>query len=164
MLTVQASNRLLREAHAEIKQVAPQRLLIAALDIGKDINVPHIVTGVGETLLAPMKLSTLASGYQFFVGKLDQFIATGDYDLVIIGHEPTLIVDHPWSMNLVSHYRANMLGGAEPLMRYRLLGPNLIKKGLAHCRRQSDMMDVYVITNLLAEGIGNPYPLLDSYS
>ena len=78
MLTVQANNRLLREAHAEIKQIAPQRLLIAALDIGKDINVPHIVTGVGQTLLAPMKLSTLASGYQFFVGKLDQFSDISD--------------------------------------------------------------------------------------
>ena len=167
MLTVQASNRLLREAHAEIQQIAPQRLLIAALDIGKDINVPHIVTGAGQTLLAPMKLSTLATGYQFFVGKLDQFIATGDYDLVIIGHEPTGIYHQPWSMNLVEHYQPNMLGQAEPLMRYRLLTPNLVKKErerTTHRRRKSDIIDVYAMTNLLAEGIGNPYPVLDSAS
>ncbi len=167
MLTVQASNRLLREAHAEIRQIAPQRLLIAALDIGKDINVPHIVTGVGETLLAPRKLSTLASGYQFFVGKLDQFIATGDYDLVLLGHEPTGIYHQPWSMNLVEHYRPNMLGQVEPLMRYRLLTPNLVKKErerTTHRRRKSDIIDVYAMTNLLAEGIGNPYPVLDSAS
>lgn len=167
MLTVQASNRLLREAHAEIKQIAPSRLLIAALDIGKDINVPHIVTGVGETLLAPRKLSTLASGYQFFVGKLDQFIATDDYDLVLLGHEPTGIYHQPWSMNLVQHYRANMLGEVEPLMRYRLLTPNLVKKErerTTHRRRKSDIIDVYAMTNLLAEGIGNPYPVLDSAS
>jgi len=167
MLTVQASNRLLREAHAEISQIAPERLLIAALDIGKDINVPHIVTGVGQTLLAPVKLSTLARGYQFFVGKLDLFIATGDYDLVILGHEPTGIYHQPWSMNLVQHYRANMLAQAEPLMRYRLLTPNLVKKErerTTHRRRKSDIIDVYAMTNLLAEGIGNPYPVLDSAS
>ena len=164
MLTVKTSNRLLRESHAEIQQVAPERLLIAALDIGKDINVAHIVTGAGQTLLAPMKLSTKAFGYQFFVGELDLFMATGDYDLVIVGHEPTGIYHQPWSINLVEHYRANMLGEVKPLMRYRLLGPNLLLSWLAHRRRQSDILDVHVITNLLAEGIGNPYPLLDNPS
>ncbi len=164
MLTVKASNRLLRESHAEIQQVAPERLLIAALDIGKDINVPHIVTAAGQTLLAPMKLSTTRKGYQFFVGKLDQFMATGHYDLVIIGHEPTGIYHQPWSINLVEHYRANMLGEAEPLMRYRLLGPNLLLSSPTYRRHQSDILDVHVITNLLAEGIGNPYPLLDNLS
>ena len=164
MLTVQESNRLLPEAYAEIQPVAPSRLLIAALDISKDILVPHIVTAAGVTLLAPITLSTLTSGYQFFVSKLDQLIATGDYDLVILGHESSGVYHQPLRMNLVSHYRANMLGEKRPLMRYRLLGPDSVKKGLTYYRRQSDMIDIYAITNLLAKGIGDPCPLLDSQS
>jgi hypothetical protein len=51
--------------------LSPERVLIVALDIGKDVHVVYARTAAGRELLPPTKLATLASGWQTFTAHLD---------------------------------------------------------------------------------------------
>jgi transposase len=152
-------------AQAEIRCHAPHRVLLVALDIGKDVHVLTLRTAAGTVLLPPTELDTLASGFASLTALLDQHLASGAFDLVLLGHEPTGVYHEAWSAALLDRYREHLTDHALPPIRYRLLTPTLVKQERqrsTHRRRKTDAIDVAAIARLLADGAGNPVPLLDA--
>ena len=136
-----------------------ERLLLVALDIGKDVHVAHARTAAGATILAPTRLSTLAHGFDTFTAHLDAWLASGAYDLVRLGHEPTGVYHDAWSSALLARYRPHLVGEATPPLSYRLLVPNQVKaerQRQSHRRRKSDAIDAVAMVNLLANDHGTP--------
>jgi hypothetical protein len=149
---------------AEIRRYPPERVLIAALDIGKDVNVIYLRTAAELDLLAPTEVATLASGFKHVTTALDQHLASGAFDLAVLGHEPTGVYHEAWSAAFLDHYHASLTDQATPPLRYRLLTPLLVKRErgrTTHRARNTDAIDVHAIANLLADGLGNRVPLLD---
>lgn len=158
MTTVSTSPAL-----AEIRQVPPDQLLVAALDIGKDVNVVYLCTGAGRDLLPPTTVATLASGFAQVTVALDAQLSAGGFRLALLGHEPTGIYHEAWRAALSDRYRPYLSGAATPLLRYRLLVPHQVKQERerqGHRRRKTDQIDVRAIATLLADGCGHPVPLL----
>ncbi len=142
----------------EIRQYHPARVLIVALDIGKDVHHIYIRTGAYEELVAPTKIASLASGYQQVIDILDALLASGNYDLVLLGHEPTGVYHEAWSHALLTHYQAQRSGAATPVVRYRLLNPLLVKQERqrkTHRQRKRDTIDGLAIAELLGQGVGH---------
>lgn len=147
------------DALAEIRRYHPARILVVALDIGKDVHYLYLRTVAGVEVAAPRKISTLAAGYAQVIAQVDELLASGAYDLVLLGHEPTGVYHEAWSHALATHYHAHRTGQATPPLRYRQLNPVLVKQERqrkCHRRRKSDTIDVAAIAELLAAGVGNP--------
>ena len=156
-------SRSLRQARAEIRQLPPERVALAALDIGKNVHVGYLATLAGP-IMRPIKLPTLKVGFEYFTKELDQLVASGEYDLIILGHEPTGIYHESWGANLIVRYAAHMIGEASPPIRYRQVNPVLVKRErerLSSHYRKDDFIDTYAITNLLAQGVGSNVSVLD---
>ncbi|MCB0187486.1 MAG: IS110 family transposase [Caldilineaceae bacterium] len=152
------------KAEEELRHYHPRRVLLVALDIGKDVHHLYIRTVAGDEIVAPRKLVSVASGYQELLALLDEFLAKGDYDLVLVGHEPTGVYHEAWSHALAERYHAHRIGEATPALRYRLVNPTLVKQERhrkSHRHRKTDAIDVSAIAALLAIGSGNPVLLLD---
>lgn len=162
--TCSASCPSLQAAQSEIRRLDPSRLLLVALDIGKDVHVLTLRTAAADQLLPPTELDTLASGFAFLTSLLDQHLASGAFDLILLGHEPTGVYHEAWSAALTQRYRPHLTGLALPPIRYRLLTPSSVKQQRArtsHRLRKTDAIDVAAIADLLAEGTGYPIALLD---
>lgn len=147
------------EALAELRRYHPVRILVVALDIGKDVHYLYARTVAGEAVAAPHKIASLAAGYGAVVAEIDGWLASGAYDLVVLGHEPTGVYHEAWSHALATHYHAHRTGAASPPLRYRQLNPVLVKQERqrkCHRQRKSDVLDVVAIAELLAAGAGNP--------
>ena len=147
------------DAEQEIHQYHPARVLVVALDIGKDVHHLYIRTGAYEELLPPTKIASLAAGYQQVIAVVDELLASGHYDLVLLGHEPTGVYHEAWSHALAAHYHNNRTGAATPALRYRQLNPALVKQARqrkSQRRRKTDAIDVAAVAELLGEGAGNP--------
>ena len=145
-------------ARQEVYQYAPQRVLLVALDMGKDVHVTMMRTLAEQLLLPPTKLPTLATGYACFRGWLLGAVASGRYDLVLVGHEPTGVYHEAWQQQLLVDLAPYRQADARPVVRYRLLNPTLVKRERqrqTHRSRKSDALDVQAMTNLLAAGAGN---------
>jgi transposase len=139
--------------------LSPERVLIVALDIGKDVHVVYARTAAGCELLPPTKLATRASGWQTFTAHLDAWLTSGAYALVRLGHEPTGVYHDAWSAALLQRYHAHCTGTASPPLHYRLLIPNQVKaerQRLSHRRRKSDAIDAAAMASLLADDHGTP--------
>jgi len=94
-----ASTRLRTADHVirhqcEIRNIHPGRILIIARDIGKDVHVLFGQTANGEEVIPPTRFASLESGLTEVTTQLDALLASGQYDLAILGHEPTSIY-HP---------------------------------------------------------------------
>lgn len=156
-------SRSLRKARAEIRQLPPERVAVAALDIGKNVHVGHLASLCGPIMPA-VKLPTLEVGFERFTKGLDELLASGQHDLIILGHEPTGIYHEAWGANLIVRYEAHMIGQASPPIRYRHINPVLVKRErerLTSHYRKDDFIDTYAITNLLAQGVGSNVSILD---
>jgi hypothetical protein len=144
-------------------RVAPERQLVVALDIGKDVHVVYARTAASTDVLPPTKLQTLACGFQTLTTHLDAWLSGGDYDQIIFGHEPTGVYHDAWSAALIARYQPHLTGPADPPLIYRLLVPNQVKaerERRSHRRRKTDAIDAAAIAALLAEGQGTPHPML----
>lgn len=146
-------------AVAELRRYHPARILVVALDIGKDVHYLYLRTVAGEEVAAPRKIASLAAGYEQVIAQVDDLMASGAYDLVLLGHEPTGVYHEAWSHALAAHYQAHRTGQATPPLRYRQLNPVLVKQERqrkCHRQRKSDTIDVVAVGELLAAGAGNP--------
>lgn len=146
-------------AEQELRQSHPQRTLIVALDVGKDVHYVYMRTGAGEEVLAPTKIGSMAESYAWVVAQLDREMGSGRYDLVVVGHEPTGVYHEAWSHQLAERYHAHRTGAAQPALRYRQINPPLVKaerQRKSHRRRKTDVRDVSAMAELLSVGVGNP--------
>lgn len=147
------------DAEEEVRQNSGRRTLIVALDVGKDVHYLYMRTGAYEEVLPPCKISSLGQSYEAVVAQVDRELASGRYDLVLVGHEPTGIYHEPWSHALAMRYHAHRTGQATPAVRYRQINPPLVKeerRRKSHRQRKTDERDVSAIAELLSLGVGNP--------
>ena len=157
------AGRRSKAAEKELKGCDAQRVLIVAWDIGKDVHVLYVGTAAGETLLAPTKVSSLASGYEWTRQQVDSHLNSGRYDLVVMGHEPTGVYHESLSQQLVMDYQQHWTEEARPPVRYRWLNPALVKmerQRQSQRQRKTDKIDVLAVARLLAAGQGRPAPAL----
>lgn len=147
------------DARAEVRRQAPQRVLLVALDVGKDVHMLSMRTAADEEVLAPTKVPSLAEGYAFFQRQVQTALDSEAYDLVLIGHEPTGIYHEAWSARIAADFHDYRSDAATPALRYRLLQPTLVKRARqqkSQRRRKTDKLDVAAIADLLAQGVGDP--------
>lgn len=147
------------EAEHELRQHHPNRVAVAALDIGKDVHHLYIRTAAHEDIVPPTKIPAIRDGYQQVIRHVDDLLARGAYDLLVLGHEPTGIYHEAWSHALADRYHDHRRGAATPSVRYRLVHTVLVKQERqrkTHRHRKTDEIDVAAIAELLTIGVGNP--------
>jgi len=145
-------------AQLEIKEYLARRVLIVSLDIGKDVNYYYIRKNDLREVIEPTQVRMIRKGFDEFVGMVDKLIGSGEYDLVLLGHEPTGIYHEPWMYKLSEYYATHRQNQTQPQLRYRLVSPYQVKQErqrLSARYRKTDAIDTKAIANLLAEGNGN---------
>ena len=65
------------EAEQEVRRYHPERTAVVAVDVGKDVNHLYIRTSAYQEIVPPIKLQTLATGYEHVVGLVDELLRSG---------------------------------------------------------------------------------------
>ena len=133
--------------------------LFVALDIGKNVHWCAAYAGYElKTVVAPFKVRSNRAGFQQVTRVIDALLTCGQYDRVVLGHEPTGIYHQAWSQALYSRYEAHRTGQASPPLDYQFLNPLLTKRRreqLARGRkRKTDAADLRAIAFCLRDGQG----------
>jgi transposase len=135
--------------------------LFVPLDIGKNVHWCAGYEGYDlKTVVEPFKVRSDRSGFERVTGVLDGLLNSGQYDRVVLGHEPTGIYHQAWSRALYDRYEAHRTGQAQPQLDYQFLNPLLTKRQreqLARGRkRKTDAADLRAIAFCLRDGQGQP--------
>lgn len=148
------------EAFRQLTTGIPRdQILIAPLDIGKNVNWAAFHTGEGLLLQAPFAVSTLKAGYEQYVATLDRLIAHHQPRLVILGHEPTGIYHESWARNLLQRYAEHVAGHATPHLVYHFVNSYQVKLNRTQTTLafdKTDLLDLGAIGDLLLRGLGFP--------
>lgn len=145
-------------AELEIRQYHPKRVLIVSIDIGKDVNCYYIRQNDLIDIVPPTEIRMNRNGYVEFINVLDSLIASGEYELVLLGNEPTGVYHEPWMHALSQHYAKHQNDQVRPYLRYRLVSSYQVKqerKRLTSRNRKTDPIDTQAIANILSQGNGN---------
>lgn len=148
------------EAFRQLTAGIPRdQILIAPLDIGKNVDWAAFHTGEGLLLQAPFAVSTLKAGYEQYVATLDRLIAHHQPRLVILGHEPTGIYHESWARNLLQRYAEHLAGRATPHLVYHFVNSYQVKLNRTQTTLafdKTDLIDLGAIGDLLLRGLGFP--------
>ena len=142
-----------------VANLPPERILYLTLDIGKNVNWSRADTDTGRMVIAPQEFSTSHEGYLLWRHQLRTQLSSGQFDLVILGHEPTGIYHEAWARQILSDFAADLHKDAAPRLIYRMLNPYQVKLErikLVLRSRKSDQIDLLAMRNLLQQGQGNP--------
>jgi hypothetical protein len=159
------NERRQREFIARIANIPPDRMLFLPLDIGKNVHWFQALTGSGRIVHPPKALTTDYEGYLYEKQHLDGWLTSGQFDLVVMGHEPTGIYHETWCRHLLHDLAAYLADGAHPQLLYRFLNPYQVKLErlkLIQRSRKTDRIDLWAMSNLLQQGQGSPAVLPDS--
>ncbi len=97
-----------------LAQIGYGRVLVVLLDIGKNVHWFTVSTAASQELIRPQRLPTTLVGLTRFFQAVDPLIPRGDYDLVLLGHEPTGVYHEPWARAFIKHYAAYLEGQVKP--------------------------------------------------
>lgn len=142
-----------------VANLPPERILYLTLDIGKNVNWSRADTDTGRMVIAPQEFSTSHEGYLLWRHQLRTQLSSGQFDLVILGHEPTGIYHEAWARQILSDFATDLHKDAAPRLIYRMLNPYQVKLErikLVLRSRKSDQIDLLAMRNLLQQGQGNP--------
>ena len=159
------NERRQREFTARIASLAPARILYCPLDIGKNVHWMRAESGAGVLLHPPKPLPTNYEGYREWQQCLHSHCADGQFDLLVVGHEPTGIYHETWCRHILQDFAPYLAEGAQPQLLYRFLNPYQVKlerEQLVLRLRKDDPLDLWAIQNLLQQGQGVPATLPDA--
>ena len=127
--------------------IAYPKTAYVAIDIGKNVHWFGVYTGLElETVQAAVKLRSNQHGLAQVCQIIDQLLGSGEYDRVVLGHEPTGIYHENWTRALLERYEEYRQADSHPQFEYRLLNPLLVKKEretMSNGRsRKTDPLDV----------------------
>lgn len=133
--------------------------LFVPLDIGKNVHWCAAYAGYDlKPVVEPFKVRSDRSGFEQVTRVIDGLLSSGQYDRVVLGHEPTGIYHQAWSRALYDRYTAHRTGQAQPRLDYQFLNPLLTKRQreqLARGRkRKTDAADLRAIAFCLRDGQG----------
>ncbi|MFQ5614827.1 MAG: transposase, partial [Anaerolineae bacterium] len=102
-------------------------------------------------------------GFEHVTRLLDALLTCGEYQQVVLGHEPTGVYHEAWARALLERYAAYRYGSETPALDYRFLNPLWVKRKrqqLAGGRpRKTDRLDLLAIAHCLRDGLGQPAAL-----
>ena len=75
-----------------LAHVGYERTLVVLLDIGKNVHWLTALTAASQELIRPRKLPATRTGLNRFFELVEPLIHSLDFDLVLLGHEPTGVV------------------------------------------------------------------------
>lgn len=135
-----------------------REILYVSVDIGKNIHYWRADTS-DTAVIIPSRLRTNQTGYQTFRQQLRQLLESGQYKLVVLGHEPTGIYHETWSRAILDEFAEFMAESACPRLLYRFMNPYQVKlerTRLTLRHSKTDPIDLRAISSLLQQGQGNP--------
>lgn len=135
--------------------------LFVSLDIGKNVHWCAGYAGYDlKPVVEPFKVRSDRAGFERITNIIDGLLSSGQYDRLVLGHEPTGIYHQAWSRALYDRYEAHRTGQAQPQLDYYFLNPLLTKRQreqLARGRkRKTDAADLRAIAFCLRDGQGQP--------
>lgn len=142
-----------------ITGLAPEQILVAPLDIHKNVHWATFHTLDGRVLEAPFALQNLRADFEAYCERLDQLISAHDIRLVLPGHEPTGIYHEAWARAFMERYAAHLAGQAHPRFYYTFLNPYQVKENRHQqflLLRKTELIDLGAIGDLLRRGLGYP--------
>lgn len=140
------------------------RVLIGALDMGKNVHVAGFQSLAGRDLVAPREIQNNAAGFAWFTTTLDALVAEHQPQLVILGHEPTGVYHEAWARQLLTRYADHLQPDAALPFLYRFVNPYAVKlerQKLTLRPHKDDWLDLAAIIALLRQGLGRPAYLPD---
>jgi transposase len=131
------------------------------LDIGKNVHWFGAYAGFDlQEVVSPFKVRSDRQGFGLVTTMLDALLACGEYEQVVLGHEPTGIYHENWARELSERYQPQREGRTAPRLEYRFLNPLASKKrreAQANGRkRKTDPIDLKAIAYCLRDGQGQP--------
>jgi transposase len=135
--------------------------LFIPLDIGKNVHWCAGYEGYDlKPVVEPFKVRSDRAGFEQVTNVIDGLLSSGQYERLVLGHEPTGIYHQAWSRALYDRYEVHRTGQAQPRLDYQLLNPLLTKRQreqLARGRkRKTDAADLRAIAFCLRDGQGQP--------
>ena len=128
--------------------------LFVPLDIGKNVHWCAGYAGYDLTpVVEPFKVRSDQSGFERVTTVLDGLLTSGEYDRVVLGHEPTGIYHQAWSRALYDRYAPYRTGQQQPQLDYQYLNPLLTKRQREQLsrgrKRKTDAVDLRAIAFIL---------------
>ena len=109
-----------------------------------------------KPVIAPLKVGSDRSGLEQVTGYIDDWLNSGQYERLVIGHEPTGVYHEAWARALAERYKAYRNGQRQPLVEYCFVNPLVSKRRreqLAKGRkRKTDPADLKAIAHCLRDG------------
>lgn len=135
--------------------------LFVPLDIGKNVHWCAAYAGYDlKPVVEPFKVRSDRSGFEQVTAIIDDLLGNGQYDRLVLGHEPTGIYHQAWSRALYDRYEPHRTGQRQPHLDYQFLNPLLTKRQreqLARGRkRKTDAADLRAIAFCLRDDQGQP--------
>jgi len=135
--------------------------LFVTLDIGKNVNWLAAYAGFDlKPVIPPLEVLSDRSGFERVIAEIDRLLGSGQYNQVVLGHEPTGIYHQGWARALAEHYAAHRDGRVQPPLEYRLINPLVSKRRREQSnngrKRKSDKIDLLAMALCLRDGQGQP--------
>jgi transposase len=135
--------------------------LYVVLDIGKNVHWLGVYAGFElEPIVEPQELLSNRSGLERVMAILDGLLTCGQYERVMLGHEPTGVYHENWARALMERYAPHLQGQATPAMAYRFVNPLLSKREreaqAKGRKRKTDRGDLPAIAACLRDGKSQP--------
>jgi len=136
-------------------------ILFITLDIGKNVHWLAAYAGFElKPVIEPLKVRSDKAGFERVTRLIDGLLSSGEYERVILGHEPTGIYHEAWARALAERYEAYRQGQCQPVLEYRFINPLLSKRQRETSgngrKRKSDKLDLKAMALCLREGQGQP--------
>src|SRR5512146_720074 len=122
--------------------------LYIAIDIGKNVHCYAAYAGLNlQVVQAPQEVLSMRPGYERFRAWLGEQLASGKYQPVVIGMEPTGIYHESWLDALLGEYGKQV--------SVRLLNPFAVRQKRAQLhggrKKKSDALDDEAIAHCLRD-------------
>jgi len=129
-------------------------------DIGKNVHAMAAYAGHDlRPIVKPEFLRANPDGFARAATVVDDLLASGAYDCIVLGHEPTGVYHETWGHALRDRYAPALRPDAHPRIDYRFLNPFQTKqdrKRVLGRNRKTDFTDLAAIARCLADGAGTP--------
>jgi transposase len=135
--------------------------LFVPLEIGKNVNwLAAYASFELVSILEPLAVRSDRRGFEQVTSLIDSLLNCGQYERLVLGHEPTGVYHEAWARALAERYAAYRQPGTVPLVEYRFVNPLLSKRqretnGTGR-KRKTDKIDLKAIALCLREGQGQP--------
>lgn len=136
------------------------RIAYFVLDIGKNVHWLAAYAGPRlEPLLPPQKVRANQAGFDHVAHHLQAVLTSGQFDTIVLGHEPTGIYHEAFSRALQARFGPYTLASTPPWLEYRFVNPYQVKQARQRRlgrNRKTDQLDLAAIAHCLADGAGVP--------